>query len=77
MPCKTQTQKHIYNVQFWKVDPDAGTEYAKRVGTIISYSVHDEKVEAATAADAKRIVKRFMGANLPDVAYDSVSARRW
>ena len=69
--------QHIYNVQFWKVDPDAGTEYAKRVGTSISFSVHDEKVQAATAADAKRIMKRFMAANLPDVSYDSVTARRW
>lgn len=77
MPCKTQTQQHLYTVTFWKVDPDAGSEYAKRTGTIIETSVLQDDVYASSAAEAKRLVTQTCARELGTVSYDNVTAKRW
>jgi len=78
MPSKTQTkQQHLFTVTFWKVDPDAGTEYAKQTGTIISFSVLQDDVYAENAAQAKRLAKQTCERELSATSYDSVTAKRW
>ena len=77
MPCKTETQQHLYTVTFWKVDPDAGTEYAKRTGTIIETSVLQDDVYASSAAEAERLATETCERELAMVSYDNVTADRW
>ena len=76
VPDKTQTRQYLYTVTFWKVDPDAGSEYAKRTGTIIETSVLQDDVYASTAAEAKRLAKQTCESELSMTSYDSVSAQR-
>lgn len=78
VPDKTQTRQYLYTVTFWKVDPDAGSEYAKRTGTIIETSVLQDDIFASSAAEAKRLAtaKYSNQRELSMTSYDSVSARR-